>query len=93
MLDDIARKGSATLARGSDAALEAAHTTVMHLQRMAGAISGAAGRLRREAGDLVWDYQDVAADLRRPAASDRDLPAIAPIDLHRRVPDSSAPRR
>jgi hypothetical protein len=53
------------LTRGSDAVHEAVHATVLHVRRIAGAVSVAVARVRRETQDLAWDYKDVAADLRR----------------------------
>jgi hypothetical protein len=32
-----------------------------------GAVSGAVTRVTHETRDLAWNYQDVAADLRRPS--------------------------
>ena len=76
MLTEWGRRGDAALTRGTDAAHEAVHATVVHLRRIVGAVSVALGRVRREAQDLVWDYQDVAADLRWPSVSDE--PQIEP---------------
>jgi hypothetical protein len=67
MFAEWGRKADAALARGTDAFHEAVHATVLHLRRIVGAVSVALGRVQREAKDLVWDYQDVAGDLRRPA--------------------------
>lgn len=66
MLGELGRKADAGLRRGTDAVVEAAHATVVHTQRIAAAVTGAATRIAREAKDLVWNYRDVAADLRRP---------------------------
>lgn len=66
MLGELGRKADAALRRGTDAVGEAAHATVVHLRRIAGAVTVAATRVTRETKDLAWDYQDVAADLRRP---------------------------
>jgi hypothetical protein len=55
------------MTRGTDAAQEAVHATVVHVRRIAGSVSVALARVTRETQDLVWDYQDVAADLRRPS--------------------------
>ena len=76
MLAELGHRVDAALTRGTDAAHEAVHATVVHLRRIVGAVSVALGRVRREAQDLVWDYQDVAADLRRPSVSDE--PQIEP---------------
>jgi hypothetical protein len=38
-------------------------------------------RLKREAEDLVWDYQDVAGDLRRSDGTGTDLPDVGVVDL------------
>lgn len=65
MLAKWGRKADAALARGTDTAHEAAHTTVLHVQRIAAALTSAVTRVGREAQDLAWDYRDVARDLRR----------------------------
>lgn len=67
MLAELGRRADATLTRGTDAAHEAAHATVVHLRRIAGAVSVALTRVTKETRDLAWNYQDVAADLRRPS--------------------------
>jgi hypothetical protein len=67
MLAELGRRADAALTRGSDAVQEAVHATVLHVRRIAGAVSVAVTRVRRETQDLAWDYKDVAADLRRPA--------------------------
>ena len=74
MLAELGRRGDAALTRGTDAANEAVYATVLHLRRIIGAVSVALTRVTREAQDLAWDYQDVAADLRRPAR-DEDTPS------------------
>jgi hypothetical protein len=66
MLAQLGRRADAALTRGADAAHEAVHATALHARRVVGAVSVAVTRVAREAHDLVWDYQDVAADLRRP---------------------------
>ena len=68
MLAALWRTADAALTRGTDAAHDAAHVTVLYLQRIAGAVSGAVTRVTNETHDLAWNYQDVAADLRRPNA-------------------------
>jgi hypothetical protein len=73
MLAELGRRGQAALTRGTDAGHEAVGATVLHLRRIAGAVSGALVRVTREAQDLAWDYQDVAADLRRPRAGGATL--------------------
>ena len=70
MLTRLGRRGDAALTRGIDAALEVRYATVVHLRRIVGAVSVALARVTRETQDLVWDYQDVAADLRRRGDSD-----------------------
>lgn len=69
MLTKLGRRVDVALTRGTDAAHEAVHVTVVHLRRIVGAVSVALGRVTREAQDLVWDYQDVASDLRRRSDS------------------------
>jgi hypothetical protein len=66
MLADLGRRADAAVRRGTDAAGEAVYATVLHARRIVGAVSVAANRVKRETKDLVWDYQDVATDLRRP---------------------------
>lgn len=83
MLAELGRRADAALTRGTDAAHEAAHATVVHLRRIAGAVSVALTRVTKETRDLAWNYRDVAADLRRPA----DAGAPAP---HREVPQENA---
>ena len=67
MLAELGRRADAALTRGTDAAHEAAHATVFYLRRIVGAVSGAVTRVTHETRDLAWNYQDVAADLRRPS--------------------------
>ena len=67
MLAALGRRVDTALRRGTDAAAEAAYATVLHARRVVGAVSVAANRVKRETKDLVWDYQDVATDLRRPS--------------------------
>ena len=79
MLTELGRRGDVALTRGADAAHEAVHATVLHLRRIVGAVSVALGRVTREAQDLVWDYQDVASDLRRrsdPAEPQSERPVL-----------------
>jgi hypothetical protein len=66
MLAEMGRRADAALTRGTDAAHEAVRATVLHARRIVGAVSLAVNRVGRETQDLVWDFQDVAADLRRP---------------------------
>ena len=68
MLAELGRRVDAALTRGTDAAHEAGHVTVLYLRRIVGAVSGAANRVTHETRDLAWNYQDVAAELRRPNA-------------------------
>ena len=44
-------------------------------------MSVAVVRVKREAEDLVWDYQDVAGDLRRSDGTGTDLPDVVVVDL------------
>jgi hypothetical protein len=75
MLAELGRRADAALMRGTDAAREVVHATVVHLRRIAGSVSVALTRVTRETQDLVWDYQDVAADLRRPNIDGAAQPA------------------
>jgi hypothetical protein len=81
MLADLGRGADAAITKGADAAREAVHATVLHLRRIAGALSEVVGRVTRETQDLVWDYRDVASDLRRP---ERDTEANTPADCPER---------
>lgn len=65
MLAELGRRADATLRRATDAVGEAVYATALHARRIVGAVSVAADRVKRETQDLVWDYQDVATDLRR----------------------------
>lgn len=85
MLAELGRRADLALTRGTGAAHEAAHVTVLHLRRIVGALSQAVLRVKREAEDLVWDYQDVAADLRREEDLAVDSPPnIRQIDLRQK---------
>jgi hypothetical protein len=53
--------------RAIDNVFEAVNTTATHLGRIVGLIAGAAGRAAQEVVDLVWDYRDLANDVRKPA--------------------------
>jgi hypothetical protein len=66
MFAELGRRADAALAAGAGAAHSAAHATVLYLRRIVGAVSGAVTRVAHETQDLAWNYQDVAADLRRP---------------------------
>lgn len=66
MLAELGRRADVAMRRGADAVGEAVHATAIHARRIVGAVAVAATRVKRETQDLVWDYQDVAADLRRP---------------------------
>jgi hypothetical protein len=58
------------LERGIDVAHEAVQATAVHAGRIAGIVATAVGQLRTEVGDLVWDFRDLAGDLRQPPAED-----------------------
>lgn len=45
---------------------EAVNTTATHLGRIVGLAAGAAGRAAQEVVDLVWDYRDLANEVRKP---------------------------
>ncbi|OBF63359.1 hypothetical protein A5753_12680 [Mycobacterium sp. 852002-51971_SCH5477799-a] len=53
--------------RAINNAFEAVNTTVTHLGRIVGLVAGAAGRAAQEVKDLVWDYRDLASEVRKPA--------------------------
>ena len=67
MLGELGRRGDVALRRGANAGQEAVHVTTLYVRRIVGALSVAVSRVAKESRDLVWNYQDVAADLRRPA--------------------------
>ncbi len=46
---------------------EAVNTTATHLGRIVGLVVGATARAAHEVVDLVWDYRDLANDVRKPA--------------------------
>ena len=74
MLAEIGRRADFALTRATDVVHEGAHATVLHLRRIVGAVSVAVVRVKREAEDLVCDYQDVAGDLRWSDGTGTDLP-------------------
>jgi hypothetical protein len=53
--------------RAINNAFEAVNTTATHIGRIVGLVAGAASRAAREVLDLVWDYRDLADEVRRPA--------------------------
>jgi hypothetical protein len=85
MLDELGHRADVALTRGTDVAREAVHATVLHLRRIVGAVSGAVVRVKREAQDLVWDYRDVAADLRHHDSRGNRLPNVDVIDLRQKL--------
>lgn len=58
------------LERGIDVAHEAIQATAMHAGRITGILVTAVGQLRAEFGDLVWDFRDLAGDLKQRSAED-----------------------
>jgi hypothetical protein len=58
------------LERGIDVAHEAVQAAAVHAGRIAGIVATAVGQLRSEVGDLVWDFRDLAGDLKQPPADD-----------------------
>lgn len=78
MLAEWGRRADAALTRGADAAHEAVHATTLYVRRIVGAVTTAASRVAKESGDLVWNYQDVAADLRRSRGGGKRLPEGEP---------------
>ena len=58
------------LERGIDVAHEAVQATAVHAGRIAGIVVSAVGQLRTEVGDLVWDFRDLAGDLKQPSNED-----------------------
>lgn len=58
------------LERGIDVAHEAVQATAVHAGRIAGIVVTAVSQLRAEVGDLVWDFRDLAGDLKQPSKED-----------------------
>jgi hypothetical protein len=58
------------LERGIDVAHEAVQATAVHAGRIAGIVATAVSQLRSEVGDLVWDFRDLAGDLKQPPTDD-----------------------
>lgn len=52
------------LNRIADFAVEAVSVTALHARRIVGALHTAAGRAKREIGDLAWDYHELAGRAR-----------------------------
>jgi hypothetical protein len=70
------------LDRATDVAFEAVNVTAMHLRRIAGLVCTALARAVQEVEDLVWDYQDLAGDLRRSDRLSNGLHDAGSSDLH-----------
>lgn len=73
------------LTRATDVAVDAVNTTALHLRRVAGYICTALGRTAREVGDMVWDFQDLGADLRPSGQRSHRQPDAKVLDLRRRL--------
>ncbi len=71
MLAEWGRRADAAVTRATDAAHEAVAATTLYVRRIAGAVTTAASRVAKESGDLVWNYKDAAADLRRPGGGEK----------------------
>lgn len=71
------------LVRASTLVFEAAQMTAVHLRRIVGLVSSVVTRTTREVEDLVWDYQDLAGDLRDGRAG-AGLDNVISIDARRR---------
>jgi hypothetical protein len=67
--------------RATDVVFEAVNATAMHLRRIVGFVSTALGRAAQEVADLVWDYQNLAGDLRQFVPSRNGLHDADPTDL------------
>ena len=78
MLAEWGRRADTAVARGADAAHEAVHATTLYVRRIVGAVASAATRVAKDSRDLVWNYQDVAADLRRSRSGGKRLPKGEP---------------
>jgi hypothetical protein len=53
------------LNRVTELATEVGVATTLHVRRIVQVVRTAVGRTGREVGDLVWDYSELAGDLRR----------------------------
>jgi hypothetical protein len=73
------------LNRATDVAAEALNSTVVHLRRAVSHVCAAVGRTAHEFADMVWDYQDLAGDLRPSEWRDDRRPDAVVIDLRRRL--------
>jgi hypothetical protein len=73
------------LNRATDLATEAVNSTAVHLRRVVSHVCAALGRTARELTDMVWDYQDLASDLRRSELRDDHRADAVVIDLRRRL--------
>ncbi|GFG62565.1 hypothetical protein MKUB_00550 [Mycobacterium kubicae] len=71
MFANLGRGAEVAVARSAFAVHQVLDTTVLHLRRIAGAVSETLTRVTREARDLAWDYQDMAADLHNFAVDER----------------------
>lgn len=54
----------AELSRVAVFAVEAVNLTALRVRRIVGLLHTAAGRAKREAADLAWDYQELAGRVR-----------------------------
>jgi hypothetical protein len=70
------------LDRATGVAFEVVNATAMHLRRIVGPVSVASARVAREVADLVWEYQDLAGDLRQSDRSTNGPHDGASIDVH-----------
>ncbi|OBG19258.1 hypothetical protein [Mycobacterium sp. 852002-51057_SCH5723018] len=73
------------LNRATDIAVELVNTTAVHLGRVVGFVSAALGRTARELADMVWDYRDLAGDLRPSGPRSHRAPDAVVLDLRRRL--------
>lgn len=68
------------LTRASNIVVEAVNVTAVHLRCIAGLVSALVTKTTQEVEDLVWDYQDLAGELRDGLGSN-----VIPIDSRRRA--------
>jgi hypothetical protein len=73
------------LNRATDVATEVVNSTAVHLQRVVSHLCAALGRTAHELTDMIWDYQDLASDLRRSELRDDHRANAVVIDLRRRL--------
>ena len=72
------------LNRAANLFLDAVNTTALHLRRIVWLASTVVTGTTREVEDLVWDYQDLAGDLRDGVVTN-DVDNVIHLDARRRA--------